>query len=155
VILLPFQRGRASLCHHEYFVTRACMFVLIGLTLACAAQPAPPPPPTRVLAWKPVRSWSGRGNLQTETFTSDNGMFRIHWEATNESSPGKGTLHVAFRSGDSGRVIIDAVDQKGVGSDTRVVSDNVRWYYLTIDSANLDWLVSVEEPIMGHSVQRQ
>ena len=86
---------------------------------------------------------------------SDNGTFRIHWEAKNESPPGKGTLKVAFRSGDSGRVIIDAVDHKGVGSDTAVVGDQVRWYYLTIDSANLDWSVSVEEPIMGHSVRRR
>ena len=80
---------------------------------------------------------------------SDNGSFRIHWETKNESSPGAGRLKVAFRSGDSGRVIIDAVDQKGVSSDSAEVGDMVRWYYLTIDSANVDWAVTVEEPIMG------
>src|SRR5580765_5203477 len=105
------------------------------LAASCTARPVQPPPPSRVLAWKPLHTWSGHSSLQTETYTSDNGMFRIHWETKNETAPGKGTLKVAFRSGDSGRVIIDAVDQRGAGSDTKVVSDNVRWYYLTIDSA--------------------
>ncbi len=126
----------------------------MALAIACAAPPEPPQPPTRVLAWKPLASWSGHGNLQTETFMSDSGSFRIHWEAKKESPSGKGTLKIAFRSGDSGRVIIDAVDHKGVGSGTAVVGDQVRWYYLTIDSANIDWLVTVEEPIMGHTVPR-
>jgi hypothetical protein len=116
------------------------------------------PPPTetspRVVAWKTVAHWSGRGNLQTETFTSDNGSFRINWETKNESLPGRGTLRVAFRSGDSGRVIIDAVDQKGSGSGSKEVGDNVRWYYLTIDSSHVDWSVTVEEPIMGRTIPR-
>ena len=92
--------------------------------------------------------------MQTETFLSDSGTFRIHWETKNESPAGKGTLKVAFRSGDSGRVIIDAVDQKGVGRSSAEVGDMVRWYYLSIDSANVDWTVTVEEPIMGRTVAR-
>ena len=92
--------------------------------------------------------------MQTETFLSDTGVFRIHWETKNESPAGKGTLKVAFRSGDSGRVIIDAVDQKGVGRGSSEVDDMVRWYYLSIDSANVDWHVAVEEPIMGRIVPR-
>jgi len=137
-------------------VVRVTILVLAVLAASCSAPPPPEPPPqTRVLGWKHVHTWTGHTSLQTETFTSDNGMFRIHWETKNEKVAGKGTLKVAFRSGDSGRVIIDAVDQHGAGSDTKVVSDNVRWYYLTIDSANLDWEVSVEEPIMGHSVVRR
>lgn len=108
----------------------------------------------RIVGWKPLASWTGRGNVQTETFLSDTGSFRIRWETKNESRPGAGTLEVAFRSGDSGRVIIDAVDQKGVGSGLSEVGDMVRWYYLSIDSANVDWSVTVEEPIMGRTVVR-
>lgn len=93
--------------------------------------------------------------MQTETFMSDTGSFRILWETKNESPAGQGTLKVAFRSGDSGRVIIDAVDQKGVGSDSSEVGDMVRWYYLSIDSSNVDWTVRVEEPIMGRSTVRR
>jgi hypothetical protein len=111
-------------------------------------------PPPRIVAWKPLRAWSGHASMQTETFMSDNGSFRIRWEATNESAPGKGTLKVAFRSGDSGRVIIEAVDQRGPGSGSAEVGDMVRWYYLSIDSANLEWTVAVEEPIMGRTVVR-
>jgi hypothetical protein len=109
-------------------------------------------PPTRVVAWKRLGSWSGRANMQTETFMSDTGSFRVHWETKNESPAGRGTLKVAFRSGDSGRVIIDAVDRRGVGSDTAYVGDQVRWYYLSIDAQNIEWSVTVEEPVLGHTV---
>ena len=93
--------------------------------------------------------------MQTQTFLSDTGAFRIHWETRNEAPAGKGTLKVAFRSGDSGRVIIDAVDQKGVGEGSAEVGDMVRWYYLSIDAANVDWTVTVEEPLMGRTVPRR
>jgi hypothetical protein len=133
----------------------APLFVIAALTVACHVEPeAQLETPIRVVAWKRLASWSGRGDMQTETFMSDNGSFRIHWKTTGESRPGAGTLKVAFRSGDSGRVIIDAVDQKGEGSGSVEVGDMVRWYYLSIDSANVDWSVTVEEPIMGRTVMR-
>ena len=95
-------------------------------------------------------SWSGRGNTQTETFTSDTGGFRVTWATKNETVPGAGTLKVVFRSGDSGREIIDAVNEPHVGSDsdiTEVSAERPRWYYLTIDSAEVDWTVTVDERI--------
>jgi hypothetical protein len=97
------------------------------------------------VSWKRVGSWSGRGDRQTESFTSDTGGFRVHWEATNESPPGSGRLKVTFRSGDSGREIMEAVDTKGAGHGTAEVGDRPRWYFLTIESANVDWTVTVEE----------
>jgi hypothetical protein len=55
-----------------------------------------------------------------------------------------------FRSADSGREIIDAVDARGIGHDTvEVAAERPRWYYLTIESANVDWSVSVDEQIPG------
>jgi len=51
-----------------------------------------------------------------------------------------------FRSGDSGREIMEAVDARGNGSGTAEVGDRPRWYFLTIESANLEWTVTVEEP---------
>lgn len=123
------------------------------LTAACQSPPAAEPAPAvRIVSWKHLASWTGRGSMQTETFLSDTGSFRIQWETKNASGPGAGTLKVAFRSGDSGRIIIDAVDQKGVGDGISEVGDMVRWYYLSIDSANVDWSVTVEEPIMGRSI---
>jgi len=118
------------------------------VSLVACRKPSPPPQQD-IAVWKPVGSWSGRGSLQTESFTSDTGGFRVRWETRNETAPGAGTLRVTFRSGDSGRPIIEAVDVRGVGHDEEEVADNVRWYYLTIESANVDWTVSVDERLHG------
>jgi len=135
-------------------MTIARAIVAAGAALAAVAcRSAPPPAPQEVVVWKPVGSWSGHGNVQTETFTSDTGGFRVRWETTNETKPGAGRLKVVFRSGDSGRPIIDAVDVTGIGHDAEEVADNVRWYYLTIESANVDWTVNVDERLRGHSFQ--
>ena len=107
---------------------------------ATTAAPAPAP------GWQQVGSWSGHGDLQTESFTSDSGGFRVRWETRRESPPGAGRLRVVFRSGDSGREIMEAVDARGNGSGTAEVGDRPRWYFLTIESANLEWTVTVEEP---------
>jgi hypothetical protein len=103
--------------------------------------------------WKDIGSWSGRGNFQSGSFTSDTGGFRVRWETKNERSPGEGALKVTFRSGDSGRPIIEAVDVRGVGHDVEEVADNVRWYFLTIESANVDWTVSVDERLRGRALR--
>ena len=125
----------------------AFAFFVVG-TPACRSQPAPPR--QDVVVWRQVGAWSGQGNRQTETFTGDTGGFRVTWETTNETAPGAGTLRVVFRSGDSGREIIEAVSARGVGHDVEyVAAERPRWYYLTIDSANVDWSVRVEEEIRG------
>jgi hypothetical protein len=139
---------------HVLNLTVSLTVSMVCLLAAGCGSPAVSQPPTRIVAWNRLGSWSGRANMQTETFMSDTGSFRVHWETKNESLAGKGTLKVAFRSGDSGRVIIDAVDRRGVGSDTTYVGDQVRWYYLTIDAANIEWSVTVEEPVLGHTVSR-
>jgi hypothetical protein len=120
---------------------------------ACRSQAPPKPTARDVVIWKEVGAWSGRGNIQTETFTSDTGGFRVRWETRNESTPGAGRLKVVFRSGDSGRPIIEAVDARGVGHDEEEVADNVRWYFLTIESTNVDWTVHVDERIRGTSTR--
>lgn len=130
---------------------------LIAFAIAAAAcrSEAPPPrsPAQEVVIWKEVGSWSGRGNVQTETFTSDTGGFRVRWETRNESPPGAGRLKVVFRSSDSGRPIIEAVDVRGVGADQEEVADNVRWYFLTIESAAVDWTVHVDERLRGRAAR--
>ncbi len=106
-----------------------------------------------VVLWRQVGAWSGHGNAQTESFTSDTGGFRVRWETRNESPPGAGRLKVVFRSGDSGRPIIEAVDVRGVGRDVEEVADNVRWYFLTIESSGVDWTVAVDERLRGQRTQ--
>ena len=121
------------------------------LVSACEAQPIPAA--TEVVAWRPVGSWRGHGNAQTQSFTSDTGGFRVQWETKDEAAPGTGRFKVLFRSGDSGSVIIEAVDHRGIGRDSVYVGDRPRWYYLTIESANVHWSVTVEEPLIGRGVQ--
>jgi len=101
-----------------------------------------------VVVWKPIGSWSGHGDRQTGTFTSDTGGFRVHWTATKEAPAGSGRLRVVFRSGDSGREIIEAIDARGEGGGTEeVAAERPRWYYITIESANVEWTVSLDERI--------
>jgi hypothetical protein len=127
----------------------AALAAIVALANGCQS---PPPPPVPVIIWKQVGAWSGHGNKQTETFTSDTGGFRQRRETTKETTPGAGTLKVIFRSGDSGREIIDALDVHGIGHDTTLVAaERPRWYYLTIESANVDWSLAVDERIEGQT----
>lgn len=132
---------------------RAAAVTAIVLAGAACRKPAPSEAQDIVL-WKEVGSWSGHGNVQTESFTSDTGGFRVRWETRNETKPGAGSLKIVFRSGDSGRPIIEAVDARGIDHDVVEVADNVRWYYLTIESANVDWTVHVDERLRGGRVSR-
>jgi hypothetical protein len=128
-------------------LSRRLALAVVLLAGACRSE-APRPQPQAVVVWKPIASWSGRGDKQTETFTGDTGGFRVHWETTNEAPGGGGRLRVVFRSGDSGREIIEAIDARGAGSGTEeVAAERPRWYYITIESANVDWKVSIDERI--------
>ncbi len=121
---------------------------------ACHAEP-PRPPTKEVVVWRQLGSWSGRGDKQTETFTGDTGGFRVHWETKREAPPDAGRLRVVFRSGDSGREIIEAIDARGAGSGTEeVAAERPRWYFLTIESANVDWTVTVDERIEGQALEK-
>jgi hypothetical protein len=120
------------------------LLLLLG---GCRGEPHRPQP-THAVIWKPVGNWTGRGDRQTETFTSDTGGFRVHWKTTKEAPAGSGRLRVVFRSGDSGREIIEAIDARGEGGGVEeVAADRPRWFYVTIESANVDWDVSIDERI--------
>jgi hypothetical protein len=128
---------------------RTCaLLIAIALSVSCRA-PQPVPPET-IVVWKPLGTWSGRGDAQTGTFTSDSGGFRVHWQARNAPTADAGRLRVVFRSGDSGREIIEAIDAHGIGAGVEeVAAERPRWYYLTIESADVDWTVTVDERIEG------
>src|SRR3954469_21080471 len=156
---------RSSEIWKEEFESRASRNVAIAcsilLLISGGCRSDTPRAHTSTVAWKPVGSWSGRGDKQTETFTSDTGGvrrpwggdtggFRVHWEANREEPAGGGRLRVVFRSGDSGREIIEAIDAHGSGSGVEeVAAERPRWYYVTIESANVDWKVSIDERIEG------
>jgi hypothetical protein len=120
------------------------------LTASCGRDGSAPANATGLVGWRTLGTWAGTANLQTETFTSDTGSFRVHWQAKPEAAPTGGSLHVIFRSADSGNPIIDAVNHRGAGDGIASVSaERPRWYYLTIESSDIAWTIRVEEPIFG------
>jgi hypothetical protein len=98
------------------------------------------------VAWRSVGSWSGHGDAQTDSFDIGYADVRIRWETKNEKPAGAGTFRVAVCSSVSGRELTAAVNSKGVGHNVAYVSVDPHWSYLLINSDNLDWSVSVEEP---------
>ena len=85
--------------------------------------------------------------MQTGPFIGDSGTLRLSWEAKNESRPGAGTFKVTVHSDVSGRSLLVAVDHKGVGRDTTYVYEDPRAFFLVIESANLDWTLTADEPV--------
>ena len=89
-------------------------------------------------------SWQGRGNA-TLGFVSDSGRLRITWQARNDAGPAPGTLRVTVHSAVSGRPLKVVVDHQGAGSGVETFDDDPRAYNLMVESANLDWSISVDE----------
>jgi hypothetical protein len=98
------------------------------------------------VAWRRLGSWSGKGNAQTESFDIGFSQIRIRWETRNESSPGAGMFAVTVNSAVSGRDLALAVDQRGTGHDTAYVGVDPHYSYLVINSKDVDWSITVEEP---------
>ena len=124
---------------------RVCGIALLAAVSGCRAVPKP----KLLQGWRPVVSFSGRGNDQTESFDIDSGDWRIKWSATHEDAPGQGTLRITVHSAVSGRPLSVAVDHKGAGKDVAYVSEEPRLFHLVIESAHVDWTATVEEAVTG------
>jgi hypothetical protein len=130
------------------------VFVILILGLAAGAcRPAadqPPPVPQRVVAWRAVGSWSGHGNKQTESFTSESGALRVRWTTTGTRLPGSaGAFRVTAHSAISGRLLEQVVDHAGAGSGVGYVNQDPHVFYLMVESDHLDWTLWVEEAFAG------
>jgi len=118
------------------------------MALGCAAAPAQPVT-KEVVIWKNLGEWSGRGDTQTESFLGLTGALRMHWQTKNESSRGAGRFRMILHSAISGRDLQVPVDETGLGEGTAYTAEDPRVFYVTIESANLDWSFTVEEAIFG------
>ena len=118
------------------------------LLLSSASCEHEPPPRTPETTWKTVASWSGHGNAQLETFPVERFTWRVRWETSNESPAGAGVFHLTANSGDSGRILADVVDTRGVGKDVAYITEIPHRYYLVVTSSALDWSIVVEEPVL-------
>ena len=113
------------------------------LAVGCGQEPSPAPAGATTRA---LGTWEGRGS-QTIGFNSESGRFRVTWQTRNEHPPGSGTFRLTAHSAVSGRPIQPITDHRGVGSGAADVDDDPRPYNLMIESANLDWIISVEETV--------
>ena len=87
--------------------------------------------------------------MQTGSFTSDSGSFRVQWKTSNESPAGAGTFRVTLHSAISGRPLLTAADHRGVGGDTVYLHEDPRVSYFVIESANIEWSVAAEEAVVA------
>ena len=104
---------------------------------------------TRQIGWRPIDSWTGRGDTQTDSFNIESTQWRIKWETKGAPSPGAGRFHLAVHSAVSGRIIMEAVEHQGDGKGVAYVTEDPRLYHLVIDSAGVDWSIAVEEAVAG------
>jgi hypothetical protein len=130
---------------------RALTFAAVLITAALGTQACHREHPAEgkskaSVEWRPVGTWSGHGDAQTDSFDIGYTQVRIRWETRNEKPSGAGTFRVTVNSAVSGRDLTVAVDHNGVGHDVSYVEVDPHWSYLVITSANLDWKVTVEEP---------
>jgi hypothetical protein len=101
------------------------------------------------VGWRPLGAWSGRGNVQTDSFNVEGGQWRIHWEARKEVGATAGTFRITVHSAVSGRPLLVAVEQQGAGHGTATVNEDPRLFHLVIEASGLDWSVSAEEAVVG------
>jgi len=118
--------------------------VAVVFLLPSCTQP-PPKSAEQTVIWDHAGSWSGRGNLETNSFPSSSGYLRFTWETSNETKPGEGRFKLILGSSISGRVIQVVVDSQGATRDVSYVSEEPRTFYLKVESANEDWKVTVDE----------
>jgi len=124
------------------------LLLVAGATGGCHSAPHPESK-TRQVGWRPIASFSGRGDDQTESFNIESTQWRIKWETKGAASPGAGTFHVVVHSAVSGRPIADAVEHQGNGRGVAYVTEDPRLYHLVIESSGLDWSIAVQEAVAG------
>jgi hypothetical protein len=128
--------------------------LLLVASAAGGCQSAPHREPhARQIGWRPVGSWSGRGDTQTDSFNIESTEWRIKWETKGAASPSSGLFHVVVHSAVSGRPLQEAVEHRGNGGGVAYVTEDPRLYHLVIDSSGVDWSIAVEEAVVG-DVQR-
>jgi hypothetical protein len=115
---------------------------LAVLTLSC--RQAPPPKIVETTVWAKVGSWGSTASLQTESFVSETGSFRVQWSTKDEGAmPGrfKVTLHSAV----SGRSLAPVLEHEGTGDGTAYVSEDPREFFLVIDAERTEWTIELHE----------
>src|ERR1700733_12421072 len=105
------------------------LLVMLALAMASCGSRSKTAPKQHEIGWRPVASWSGRGNTQTDSFYMDNGQWRIRWETSANQPPGTGPFQVIVHSTISGRFVEVAVDHQGAGSGIAYMAEEPRQFF--------------------------
>jgi hypothetical protein len=133
---------------------RCATFAIVLALSATGCTKASAPPAKQEVVWQALGSWSGRGNMQTESLTTDSGALRVRWQTRNDVAGGTSPFRLAVQSAISGRLMATAVDMKGNGNGTAYLGEDPHVFYMLIESANLDWSFTVEEGLTGRVTER-
>lgn len=96
--------------------------------------------------WNTLGSWSGNGDEQLESFTSDTGALRIEWEAkAKKGAATPGIFRVAIHSAISGRPLVAPVEHRGPGHGKAFVSEEPRVFFAEVKSRDVEWTITVSE----------
>jgi hypothetical protein len=110
---------------------------------ACSSKPAAAS--RKETYWRPVGTWSGHSQVQTESWPGDTGAMRIRWSTSHAGADG--SFQLTIHSAISGRPMQTVVDHAGDGEGTAYFSDDPRVFFAVVDSKNLDWTFTIEEPV--------
>jgi hypothetical protein len=116
---------------------------------ACETPPAraAQTPAPAVTTWRPLGTWEGRGDRQSDSFDVVTGAMRLRWQTSGGSDAAEGRLRVSLYSAISGRPLQVIVDRTGPGSDTAYLEDEPRVSYLVIESDRVDWTLTLDEAV--------
>jgi hypothetical protein len=138
-------------------VETARLLLAVGLVAVAVASSAcgpradhKPQDTARGVVWRPLGSWSGRGSLQTESFTSETGALRVRWETRlpeSDTPLAPGQFRLNAHSAISGRLLQPIVEQAGAGSGVGYVQQDPHVFYVVVESSQLNWTFTVEEAI--------
>ena len=121
------------------------ILVLASAIVAAGCRQQTRPAPKEVVVWKPLGSWSGHGKAQTESFVGLTGSLRFRWRASGKDPKRPGQFKLILHSAISGRDLQTPVDQEGPGEGTAYAADDPRVFFVSVESADLDWSFTVEE----------
>jgi hypothetical protein len=128
-------------------ITQFGLLLTTAFALACGSPPTSPP--VAVAAVRPLGTWQGTGS-RTIGITNESGRFRVKWE-TKEGPMSGGSFRLTVHSAVSGRPLQVIVDHRGAGGATVDFADDPRPYNLMVDSAVVEWTISVEEIVAGRA----
>ena len=130
------------------------MWLILSILATSACKSSATPAPKDAVLWRRVGSWSGRGNSQTGSFSVETGALRLQWQTSNPPVAGGGTFKLSLHSAISGRPLQVVVDRRGPGRDTIYIEDEPRMSYFVVESADLDWALTLEEAVQATSNNR-